>query len=196
MDKKMIQKILPTLCALLLSNNIFAETNMIFINTAEGATEGLGILSCRGLSRSLNLPDVLYSKYGRADAIYVPDPSKQVNERNGLFFNYRPIMTISPTSIKQGINISSNFGFDDTDKIVNNLLGQTNKTIFIAWNNKQIESMLKTIGTKQNNNELRSVSITESEHDLFYHIRIKDDKKLEFHIENQNLNNLNTFCNG
>jgi hypothetical protein len=80
-----------------------AVETVIFVRHGEKAKGGLGQLSCQGLNRALALPSVIAKTFGRPDAIFAPDPNKQI--ANEPFDYVRALATIEPTAIFFGLPV-------------------------------------------------------------------------------------------
>src|ERR1700748_900977 len=59
-----------------------ANETIVVLRHGEKAPDGLGQLNCMGLNRSLALPKVLIGRFGRADAIFSPNPAVQMRENS------------------------------------------------------------------------------------------------------------------
>ena len=59
-------------------------TTILIIRHGEKPAAGLGQLSCRGLNRSLALPEVLIRRYGAPTALYAPNPAIQKADSTAL----------------------------------------------------------------------------------------------------------------
>jgi hypothetical protein len=114
---------------------------IVLIRHGEKPAGGLGQLSCRGLNRALALPKVLIGRFGRADAIFAPDPAVQVREHSLTTTGYsyvRPLATIEPTAIALGMPVNTQIGFPDIARLQAAVTAPeyANSTIFIAWEHK------------------------------------------------------------
>ena len=88
-----------------LSSTKSGET-IVVLRHGEKAVGGLGQLNCMGLNRSLALPKLLIGRFGRADAIFAPNPASRVRENSFSTRSYsyvRPLATIEPTAIQLGL---------------------------------------------------------------------------------------------
>ncbi|MFL6427735.1 MAG: hypothetical protein ACJ71S_05785 [Acidobacteriaceae bacterium] len=125
------------------------------VRHGERAPGGLGQLTCMGLNRALALPKVLIGRFGRADAIFAPDPAEQMRENsfsNKEYSYVRPLATIEPTAIRLGLPVDAQLGYRniaDLQKVVTAPIYATS-TIFIAWEHKYAydfaRQMLRTYG--------------------------------------------------
>lgn len=114
-----------------------AGETIVMIRHGEKPTAGHGQLSCRGLNRALALAPLLIGRYGRADAIYAPDPAVQIRENNvGPMYSYvRPLATIEPTAIRLGVPVNTQIAYDHIGELRQALLqpGFAHSVIFVAW---------------------------------------------------------------
>jgi hypothetical protein len=94
-----------------------------------------------GLNRALALPKVLIGRFGRADAIFAPNPADQMRESSFSRKEYsyvRPLATIEPTAIQLGLPVDTQLGFRDVAGLESAVTAPpyANSTIFIAWEHK------------------------------------------------------------
>ena len=114
---------------------------IVVIRHGEKPVGGLGQLSCKGLNRALALPKVLIGRFGRADAIFAPDPAVQVREHSLTTAGYsyvRPLATIEPTAVALGLPVNAQIGFPDIARLQAAVTAPqyANSTIFVAWEHK------------------------------------------------------------
>lgn len=128
---------------------------IVVLRHGEKAPGGLGQLSCKGLNRALALPKVLIGRFGRADAIFAPNPSVDVREGALTQKEYsyvRPLATIEPTAIALGLPVNAQIGFPDIAGLQAAVTAPAfaNSTVFIAWEHKYAydfaRAMLKSYG--------------------------------------------------
>ncbi|HEX4582831.1 MAG TPA: hypothetical protein VH139_12285, partial [Acidobacteriaceae bacterium] len=87
------------------------------------------------------LPKVLIGRFGRADAIFAPNPADQMRESSFSSKEYsyvRPLATIEPTAIQLGLPVDTQWGFRDIAALESAVTAPpyANSTIFIAWEHK------------------------------------------------------------
>jgi hypothetical protein len=113
---------------------------IVLIRHGEKPPDGLGQLTCKGLNRALALPDVLIRRYGKPDAIYAPNPSVQVHDRNIPYSYVRPLATIEPTAIRLGMPVNTQIGFNEIGKLQQELMQPmyANSLIFVAWEHEYL----------------------------------------------------------
>lgn len=121
---------------------------LIFIRHGEKLKDSsLGQLNCQGLNRSLKLPNILIKKFGKPDFIFAPNPSIEIGKDKFKHSYVRPLATIEPTAIKLGMSINTQIGYNEVNKLVEELLKSNYKksTIFIAWEHKKIVDIVTDI---------------------------------------------------
>jgi hypothetical protein len=117
------------------------QLKLVFIRHAERPDEGDN-LNCQGLNRSLLLPGLLYKKFGKAAAIYVPS----INGGNTTKRS-RMLQTISPYAIKYNLAINSSYDEEDAKGLSGALLKER-RTVFIVWEHRNIAPILRCLGIK------------------------------------------------
>ena len=137
------------------SSSVTGTETIVVIRHGEKAKGGLGQLSCKGLNRALALPKVLVGRFGRANAIFAPNPSVELRESAASPTEYsyvRPLATIEPTAIQLGLPVNTQIGFPDIGALQKAVTAPeyANSTVFIAWEHKYAydfaRQMLKTYG--------------------------------------------------
>lgn len=140
--------IAPLLLSLGLSVSAQAATEtIVMIRHGEKPDAGLGQLNCRGLNRSLALPRVLAKKFGRPSAVFAPNPGIHKLD-GGQSFNYiRPLATIEPTAVAQGMPVNTDFGYDDINRLQAALTAPAlrDAMVFVAWEHNQIEALARNL---------------------------------------------------
>jgi len=128
---------------------------IVLVRHGEKPEGGLGQLTCKGLNRSLALPSLLVSRYGKPDFIYAPDPAEQVNDGHTLpTYSYlRPLATIEPTAIRLGMPVNAQIGYTHIAELQKELLqpAYAHSLIFVAWEHLMLkqfaERVLQSYGT-------------------------------------------------
>lgn len=100
-------------------------------------------LSCKGLNRALQLPQVLYSKFGLPAAIYVP--SLHTGKKTSTARMYQ---TVVPFAIKYNLTVNSKFDVEDTKDLAG-ALKQTEGTSLVVWEHKNINDITKALGVQE-----------------------------------------------
>lgn len=116
---------------------------LVFIRHAEKSADGDN-LNCQGLNRSMQLPAVLFKKFGRPSNIYVP--ALQLGD---VTKHARMLQTITPFVAKYTLTINSEYDEKDYKKISKALLDE-NGTIIIVWEHKNIPAILAHLGVNAN----------------------------------------------
>ena len=97
-------------------------------------------LSCQGQNRALQLPDVLYRKFGIPGHVYVP--AIGVRKSND---HVRMFETIIPFAVKHGLTINSEFELDAYPAIAQRVLGKTG-TVLMVWQHDAIPALAAQLG--------------------------------------------------
>jgi hypothetical protein len=118
-----------------------SSETIVILRHGEKAAGGLGQLNCMGLNRSLALPKVLIEHFGRADAIFAPNPADRMRESSFSTKSYsyvRPLATIEPTAIQLGLPVNTQLSFADIAGLQDAVTAPAyaNSTIFIVWEHK------------------------------------------------------------
>ena len=171
---------LLVIAALLISAGLVRAENsgkgetIVFMRHGEKPDAGLGQLNCKGLNRSLALPGVLARQFGKPDAIFAPDPSRQKDDDGTLYDYVRPVATIEPTAIAAGLPVGTAFGYDEIDKLQAALTAPkyASSTLFVAWEHKEIVKLAKAL-LKQNGGKKADVPKWEgSDFDSLYVVHL------------------------
>jgi hypothetical protein len=115
---------------------------LVFIRHAERPEDGDN-LNCQGLNRSMLLPAVLYKKFGKPQAIYVPSLNLGAATKHS-----RMLQTITPFAAKYNLNINTTYDAADYKKIGKALLKEQG-TIFIVWEHNNIPSIVEYLGVSE-----------------------------------------------
>ncbi|AXE28632.1 hypothetical protein DK842_01090 [Chromobacterium phragmitis] len=144
MKTLLIRLLLPLLAAA----PVLADTQtLVMLRHGEKPEGGYGQLSCKGLNRSLALIKALPAKYGKADQIYAPSTASQKRDPAGTFNYIRPLATIEPTAISQGLPVNTAFDMLAIDGLQQQLVNPVShgKTVYIAWEHKLLREMAADI---------------------------------------------------
>ena len=127
--------------------NAGAEQTLVFMRHAEKPSGGYGQLTCQGLNRSLALPHVLLSDFGKPEYVYAPNPAVKVSDPAGSFYYVRPLATIEPTAIRAGLSVNTKYGYNDIAGIQSTLItsAKANATIFISWEHAYLVKIVQSI---------------------------------------------------
>lgn len=99
-------------------------------------------LSCQGLNRSLQLPDVLNKKFGVPDYVFVPS----INTGNKTS-TARMYQTIIPFAVKYNLTINSKYDVDDIKGLAADVL-KRNGTVLLVWEHGHIDNIAKALGVQ------------------------------------------------
>ena len=112
---------------------------VVIIRHGEKAKKGHN-LSCKGQNRALQLPSLFLKKSLKPDLVYVPSLGL------GPFTTHaRMFQTASPSAIKFGLSINSQFDGSDAVGITKHLLTR-NGTILLVWEHSHINSITRGLG--------------------------------------------------
>lgn len=118
-----------------------ADLRLVLIRHGEKSEDGDN-LSCKGMNRSLELPGVLFSKFGVPGTVYVP---KIKNGESTI--HARMFQTITPLAVKYNIKINTMFKRKDYQSIADEAHRKTG-TVLLIWNHSDIQNLAKALGAK------------------------------------------------
>ncbi|MEN2425617.1 hypothetical protein [Chromobacterium vaccinii] len=190
--------------ALLAAAPAFADTQtLVMLRHGEKPDGGYGQLSCKGLNRSLALIKTLPAKYGKADQIYAPSTASQKRDPAGTFNYIRPLATIEPTAIAQGLPVNTAFDMLAIDSLRQQLVNPLShgKTVYIAWEHKQLQALAADIMRRYGGKDgAAQVPVWgKDDFDSLYVIDIdygKGKAAARFRRDSQGLNDLPDACPG
>src|SRR4051812_44904915 len=124
-----------------------ADETIVFMRHGEKPSGGNGQLTCQGLNRALALPSVLQAQYGRPNYIYAPNPAVKISDPAGSFYYVRPLATIEPTAIKNGLSVNTNYGYNAIGPLQSLLItsAKADATIFVAWEHVYLVKIVQSI---------------------------------------------------
>ncbi len=169
------------------------ETLVIFRH-GEKPKGGLGQLTCRGLNRSLALPEVLEAKFGRPNYLFAPDPSQKVDDWTLGGYSYvRPLATIEPTAIRLGMPVNTQIGYKQIDKLQKELLEEkyASATVFIAWEHYYEEKFTKGLVRKFGGDAGRVPEWKNDDYEMIYVVKLVrggGKTTVSFSVEQEGLN--------
>ncbi len=154
-----------------------ADQNLRVVILRHGEKPDVGEnLSCQGLNRALQLPDVLYNKIKLPDYIYVP--SIKTGKGTGVARMYQTIM---PYAVKYNLNIDTQFDVSDGGSLAKSVLKKTG-TVLIVWEHKTIPDIVNALGVND-----AKLKWDGSDYDSMWIITFKNGKaKLSYDKENLN----------
>lgn len=168
---------------------------IVCVRHGEKPHGGLGQLTIRGLNRSLALPRVLFSKYGKPQYIFAPNPTEKVDGNPGRYYYIRPLATIEPTAIQCGLPVNTQFGYTEIKDLENELTktNYQNATIFVAWEHGELEHFAKNF-IKDNGGDIQSVPFWKNdEYDMIFVFKLttaNHKTEFSFTIDHEGLNDL------
>ena len=123
---------------------------IVIVRHGEKPAAGLGLLTCKGLNRALQLPGYFARNFPGPDFIFAPDPSVKTTEIHGDGQRYdyvRPLLTIGPTAISTGVPINTQFPYNDPGLLADELLSEKywNSTVYVAWEHLNIVILAEVI---------------------------------------------------
>jgi hypothetical protein len=136
---------------LLLFNTLFSiyaycqtggdDLKVVLIRHAEKPAKGYN-LTCQGVNRSRQLPDVLYSRFGIPVATYIPRLDQGDTTKHARMFQ-----TIVPFASKYNLIIDSKYEEDDSTGLAKEI-GDKKGTVLVVWEHKRIISIARALGVK------------------------------------------------
>lgn len=114
---------------------------VVIIRHAEKPESGDN-LSCQGLNRSLQLPEVLKNKFGTPDFIFVPAVNTGKNTSTARMYQ-----TIVPFAVKYNLTIDSKYNVDDTKDLAREILNKSG-SVLVVWEHSHIDNIAKALGVQ------------------------------------------------
>lgn len=145
MKTRFLNGFMVTLATLCFASDSYSQsgiTKVVIIRHGEKPEEG-DHLSCQGLNRALQLPSVLYAKFGRPDYTFVPSPSTGKGTSS-----IRMLETVIPFAVKYNLTINSKYDKEDA-KGVAAAITKKSGTILLVWEHKAIPPLVKALGIKE-----------------------------------------------
>jgi hypothetical protein len=181
--------------AALLSAGLHAQETIVMIRHGEKTPAERGQLNCMGLNRSLALPAILLSRYGRPDFIFAPDPAVQIGSKQepGQKYSYvRPLATIEPTAVQAGLPVNTQIGFNRGRQLVEELRKPmyAHSLIFVAWEHGVLHDVAQQLMTAYGNKSDEIAPWPGDDFDTIYVFRIASDgpgPRISFHSEREGL---------
>jgi hypothetical protein len=126
----------PTYCQ---SSENIRNLKVILIRHAEKPAKGDN-LTCQGLHRSLQLPDVLVKKFGVPNYTYVPTMGQGDSTKHSRMFQ-----TVIPLAAKYNLTINSKFDEKDSSGLAEEVR-KKDGTVLIVWEHRAIASIVRSLG--------------------------------------------------
>lgn len=164
---------------------------IVCIRHGEKPHSGLGQLTCRGLNRSLALPDVLLSKYGSPQYIFAPNPAEKSD--SDRYYYLRPLATIEPTAVRCGLPIDTEYGYREIAGLEGELetAKYQNATVFVAWEHIYLDTFAQDMMSRHGGDQSTVPAWPEDDFDTIFVIRITRSggtPSVTFTIDHEGLN--------
>lgn len=179
-----------------------ADETIVFVRHAEKPDAGLGQLTCQGLNRAMKLPASLHSQFGKPAAVFAPNPGIRKDDK-GVSYNYlRPLATIEPTAIEDGLPVNVDLGYKDSAGLQKALLSTqyANATVFVAWEHHLARATAKGLMAQLGGDPKVVPKWDDKDFDSIYvvHVSAQADgsRKATFELRHENLNGLPEQCPG
>jgi hypothetical protein len=150
---------------LLIIHSASAQT-IVLIRHGEKPKKGDN-LNCRGINRSLALVDVLHTRFGIPEAIYVPSLSRKDNTKHARMFQ-----TILPFASKYNLPVNSGFRVADTAELAEAARKKTG-VVIIVWEHNQLPSIARCLGVTE-----KSLEWSDDDFDSMWVVTYKHNKVL------------------
>lgn len=150
-------------------------------------------MNIRGLNRSLTLPKVLLAKFGTPQFIFAPNPTQKSD--GNKYYYIRPLATIEPTTIRCGLPVNTEFGYQEIQGLESELAKPEyqNAVVFVAWEHGLLDDFAKNV-VKDNGGDVTQVPAWPGkDYDTIFVFKITNDhgqKSFSFTIDHEGLNNL------
>lgn len=197
--KNVVVALLLLMPVAVLAQNVPGQSieTLVCIRHGEKPPGGLGQLTCRGLNRSLALPDVLLKKFGAPQFIFAPNPAQKVDP--GGYYYVRPLTTIEPTAIRCGLPVNTEFGYKEINGLKDELEKPPyqNATVFIAWEHVLLGDFAKKLVKDCGGNPAQVPPWPGKDYDTIFVIKITrtgPHSSVTFTIDHEELNNLSDNC--
>lgn len=156
--------IISTLLMLLLIIRSASAQTIVLIRHGEKPKKGDN-LNCRGINRSMALVDVLHSRFGLPQAIYVPSMSRKDNTKHSRMFQ-----TILPFASKYNLPVNSEFRVADAADVAGAARKKTG-VVIIVWEHSQLPEIARSLGV-----ESASLDWADDDYDSIWVVTYKHDK--------------------
>lgn len=179
------------------SNDSHSIVTYILIPEGEAARGGIDQLSCKGLNRSLALPDRLYWLYPAIDKFILPVPNGRPNKalQPVMHFFLRAMTTLEPTAINAKKDFSVLYP-NDIPFVIEHLKQLTHhaKTIAIAWPNDDLANLAQAIFAA-NGGDPKIIPNPIRDIDTMYKIQVFEKSRIPLFTRiKENLNGVSNIC--
>ena len=145
MKKTIIPLLLFTIFCLVKEASAQADNlKIVFIRHAEKPVKGDN-LTCQGLNRSLQLPELIHHKFGVPNFLFAPGLGLGEVTKHPRMFE-----TIAPLAIKYNLSINTSHAEKDSMLIAQDLKSRTG-TIIVVWEHKAIAPIVRCLGVVASN---------------------------------------------
>lgn len=176
---------------------------IVFIRHGEKPAQGLGMLNCQGLNRSLALPAVLMAKFGKFDAVFAPDPhEKKPDGGDAQLYNYlRPLLTVAPLAVQLGLPINTAFGYADSAGLQQELAlpRYHNAIVLVGWEHHQLVGIVKSMLSQMGGQAADVPAWKSLDFDSIYTLTVRRSGavlRAEFAVSQQRLDGQSKTCTG
>ena len=174
-----------------------ADSTIVILRHGEKPEKGLGQLSCKGLNRSLALPQMLLARYGDPIAIYAPDPAIKKEDRGSSYAYVRPLATIEPLAVRAGLPVAIDWGMTDISPLAARLLETREGLQVVVWEHHWAEKLArKLLAATEANPDLVPLW-QEGDYDSLFVIRVREvsgKTVATFTHEQEGLEHLSDIC--
>ncbi len=173
----------------------------MLIRHGEKPLFGYGQLTCKGLNRSLALPNLLIDRFGRPAAIFAPQPSELEHDNHAgaaqspLYAYVRAFTTIEPTAIQLGMPVQVQLRRENLKGLQQAVTAPrfARSTVFIAWEHGLAEDFARQMLSSYGGDPSAVPDWPDSDYETMYVFRItpktggEDHGKLTFSVEKEGL---------
>ena len=175
-----------------------AEVTVVMVRHAEKPAADLGQLECKGLNRALKLGPLLTSRFGKADTVLAPNPAVKMTKGASAWNYVRPLATIEPYAIRNGLPVNTEIGWNDPTAVVNLLLSRPQGLVIAAWEHHIIEEIANQI-VKRTGSTQKIPSWHGDDFDTIFVFKINTSNPakptlISFETQQQGLNGQSTNC--
>ncbi|EHQ26261.1 histidine phosphatase family protein [Mucilaginibacter paludis] len=102
-------------------------------------------LNCQGLNRAMQLPAVIYAKFGIPDYVYVPELGLGESTQHARMFQ-----TVLPLAAKYNLTVNTVHQERDSVQVAADFKAKKG-TILMVWEHKAIASIVRSLGVDDKN---------------------------------------------
>ncbi len=164
-----------------------ADSTYIFFRHGEKPKGNSGQLTCQGLNRSLNLPSVLLSRYGRPDRLYAAAPKEG---------SIRPLATIMPIAVHLSEPVIIRYAADQPRELSSALLKENKAHLtFIVWERNNLVLAVRRLVNKTGGDAAKVPYWAPSDFDSIFEVILDNNMKFKsFKHLQEGLNGLSLIC--